>query len=80
MESNWRWNVWDLGVDPLVSSLIGRDSMFPNLFAYGNYLPNTLFYMPYFNLGPGLGWVPGSPSGIAPRPPHFPYGINVLPD
>jgi len=80
LESNWRWNVFDFGADPLVSSLIARDAVFPNLFAYGNYLPNTAFYLPFFNVGGSTGWVAGAPSGHLVIFPHFPYGIHVQPD
>jgi hypothetical protein len=80
LESNWRWNVWEMGLDPRVVGLAARLLPFPTAFGIGVWTPNHA-YAVQLSVNPSTGfWEPGAPFQAPWMIGHFPWGLNVLPD
>lgn len=87
MESNWRWNVFDLGVGYPGISLVAHFHTLPTGFAEPPplYLAGirsgpTVFYQYLQTSNPDFPPVAVFTSGLLPTSARFPFGFNVDPD
>ena len=80
MESNWRFNVWDLGATYMQWELIARLTGVP----FGLWIAKRRIFDGMYDTirPPGLNQPPAvlATSPIPVTDPHFPYGRLVLPD
>lgn len=80
MESDWRWNVWDTGTDPLLVRLFAYTLLggHVNALCKAN-VPGEYYYNAVLP-GPGQLWSLGPIQGPVVGLGHFPWGNLVFPD
>lgn len=80
MESDWRFNVWDLGMTSSGWQLAAR--AIPTVLKLWLVKESATRFGTFTTFGLAPGRIPVRVSGPFPFPPgqHFPYGQNVLPD
>lgn len=80
MESNWRMNVWRLGLNDGWCYLAGRSQSDTTV----AYVASTRYPKGFFGLarnhGGDQGWRIDDLVQASPLHPHFPFGQKVLPD
>jgi len=80
LESNWRWNVWDLGLVytdvTLAARLVG---VLPTTYLTNERLGGGHNYVQQ-TVGPGTYWSVAGTLADAAGFTHFPYGHAVDPD
>jgi len=81
VESDWRWNVFEIGATGDVFELCARITSFTQ----PTYVCKRIYNDGFYSVAALSGFPGGSPysSTTFPIPaefPHFPYGFEVLPD
>jgi len=80
VESEWRWNVFDYGLQGSEYRLIARVSGSPSVILIAAKAVGATTYDVLFVPVPGQLPVLLSTVAIPGANPHFPYGLAVLPD
>lgn len=81
MESNWRWNVFEIGASGDIYTLLARVIGITQPTYVGRRIMNDGYYsLVTVNFLPSDSPYSSTTVPIPTSHPHFPYGIDVLPD
>jgi len=80
VESNWRWNVWEMGWSSSPIRLLARLNVTPDI-AIGKWIGPLGPLVAYLNYVPILDeWILSAVQTLPFPGAHFPYGYDVEPD